>query len=287
MFSSVIQTMDRVEQVVLPDTSGFLTLSFKTSFAPDFTMISLTGTIMVQVSIIALSLRDLNKVHWTATPGFITSLIFGCLSVWMSVKASHILTSLDTPDSFRHWLSTGATKTGPNEYGRELKAYVESTAFRSNNVGIVRVNNDFRLVVEEDRTRKSIAKAEMKTSMEDIADSMIFDLLERNRTRRASFRSCAVLSAPKMLLNYSMVSFFAGLGMYGSTVWANNIDPAAVRATSSAIVTCYFGLIVNGLALFFVLTFLKEDEGTIRQVVGRKNVAEKESVGVESGTGSE
>ncbi|CZR62919.1 uncharacterized protein PAC_12816 [Phialocephala subalpina] len=290
IFSSVIRMMDRVEKVVLPETSGFLTISFKTSFASDYTMTSLTGTIMVQVSIIALSLRDLTLVHWTATFGFIISLIFGCLSVWMSVKTSHILTGLSTPDAFRHWLSLGSISTSREEFERELEAHTESIAFRSTRIGIVRVNSDFRLVVEEERTRKSIAKTRQQNSDDDVAHAMILDFLEQNRYNAASFYSCAILSAPAILLKYSLVSFFAGLGIYASSVWQVTADPGNPNLASLAFMICCFVGLATGFALFFMSALMNNDEpsqfGTVLHVADKKET-EKQGVDVESGPRNE
>ena len=119
-FSSVLRIMDRVEQNVLPRTSD--PMAFKTSFSSDFTMVSVTATIIAQVAITALALPNLNQVHWTATAGFVISLATGCISVWLSPTTSRLLSSLDSPDAVRDWLSNPASKKARMDFEEDLRS---------------------------------------------------------------------------------------------------------------------------------------------------------------------
>ncbi|KAE8454540.1 hypothetical protein EG329_000163 [Mollisiaceae sp. DMI_Dod_QoI] len=224
LFSSVVQTMDRVERVVLSDSS--YALSFKTLLMSDYTMLSIAGTIMAQLAITALTLQDLSQVHWTATSGFITSLVFGCLSVWTSTKISRLLTSLDTSDTLRDWLSAPASKAARKEFDARLKELTGSDS--------PGCNDDC-----------------------DILNALIADFLQQNRWKTASFYACTMLSAPAMLLNYSLISFFTALGIYVSASCQNTSSATAVNMTSPAIMICYFVALVIGFALFSVSAIMK------------------------------
>jgi hypothetical protein len=226
-FSSVLRIMDRVEQNVLPRTSD--PRAFKTSFSSDFTMLSVTAAIIAQVAITALALPNINQVHWTATAGLVTSLVTGCMSVWVSTTVSRLLTSLDSADAIRDWLSKPASKNARLGFEKELKVILDAADLIS---------------TEE---------------VESIQGS-IYKFLEDNKWKLPSFYSCTMLTAPSLLLNVSLSSFLLALGIYLGTVWKKNLDPIAGNVASRSIMICYIVFTGLACALFFGSSSQKEAE---------------------------
>jgi hypothetical protein len=229
VFSSVLRIMDRVEQNLLPRTSD--PMAFKASFSSDFTMLSVTAAIIAQVAITALALPNLNQVHWTATAGFVVSLVTGCLSVWLSTTTSRLLSSLDSPDAVRDWLSRPASKASQAKFEKNLTLRLESADLNS------------------------------KSDVEDI-ESSISTFLEENRWQVASFYSCTLLTSPSLLLNVSLPTFLLALGIYLGTVWKKDLDPVAGNVASRAVLICYIVCVVLGFGLFFGASDRKEAEMT-------------------------
>lgn len=227
LFNAVLRIMDRVEQDVFPLTSD--PIAFKTSFSGDFTMLSVTAAIIAQVAITALALPNLNQVHWTATAGFIVSLVTGCLSVWTSTTASRLLSRLNSPNAIRDWLSKPASNDARAKFEKDLKA---------------------RLVTADPTSASEV---------EDIEHS-ISTFLEENRWKIPSFYSCTLLAPPSLLLNSSLLSFLVALGIYLGTVWKKRLDPVAGNVASRAVLICYVVCVVLGYGLFFGASDRKEAE---------------------------
>jgi len=127
LFSSSLRIMDRVEQNVLPRTSD--AMAMKASFSSDFSMLSIAAAIIAQVAITALALPNLNQVHWTASAGFVPSLVTACISVWLSTTT--LLTSLDSPNAIRDWLSQPASKKSRLKFEEEFNVLLNTTDLSS------------------------------------------------------------------------------------------------------------------------------------------------------------
>jgi hypothetical protein len=223
-FSSVLRIMDRVEQNVLPRTSD--PTAFKTSFSSNFTMLSVTAAIIAQVAITALALPNLNQVHWTATAGFVISLVTGCISVWLSTTTSRLLSSLDSPDAVRDWLSNPASKKARRDFEEDLRSRLETSGPNS--------------TVEVER--------------------LILTFVQENKWKLPSFYSCTLLTSPSLLLNVSLPAFLLALGIYLGTVWNKDLDPVAGTVASRAVLICYIICVVLGFGLFFGASDRKEAE---------------------------
>ena len=226
-FSSVLRIMDRVEQSVLAKSSD--PMAFKASFSSDFTMLSVTAAIIAQVAITALALPNLNQVHWAATAGFVTSLVSACMSVWLSTTISRLLSSLDSPDAIRDWLSMPTSKDARLKFEKELKALLET------------------------RDLSSMDEVEF-------IQAKISQFLEDNKRKLPSFYSCTMLTAPSLLLNVSLPSFLLALGIYLGTVWKKDLDPIAGNVASRAVMICYIICLVLACALLFGPSNQKEAE---------------------------
>jgi len=226
-FSSVLRIMDRIEHHVLPQTSD--PMAFRASFGSDFTMLSVTAAIIAQVAITALALPNLNQVHWTATAGFVISLVTGCMSVWCSTTTSRRLTSLESPEAIRDWLSKPASNNARLEFENDLQDRIDAA--------------DLSVSEEVDSIRSSISR-----------------FVEENKWKLPSFYSCTMLAAPSLLLNLSLPSFLLGLGIYLGTVWKKNLDPVAGSTASVAVMICYIICLSLACALFFGASGQKEAE---------------------------
>ena len=223
-FSSVLRIMDRVEQNVLPRTSD--PMAFKTSFSSDFTILSVTAAIIAQVAITALALPNLNQVHWTATAGFVISLVTGCTSVCLSTTTSRLLSSLDSPDAVRDWLSNPASKKARRDFEEDLRSRLETSG------------------------PNSTAEVER----------LILTFVQENKWKLPSFYSCTLLTSPSLLLNVSLPAFLIALGIYLGTVWNKDLDPVAGTVASRAVLICYIICVVLGFGLFFGASDRKEAE---------------------------
>lgn len=224
-FSSVLRIMDRVEQNVLPRSAD--PMAFKASFGSDFTMLSVTAAIIAQVTITALALPNLNQVHWTATAGFVTSLVTGCMSVWVSTTTSRCLNSLDSPSAIRDWLSKPASTDSRLEFEKELKRCFDAS--------------DSFSTEEAESIRRSFAQ-----------------FLDDNKWKSPSFYACTMLTAPSLLLNVSLPAFLLALGIYLGSVWKQDLDPVAGSVASRAVMICYIVCLVLACGLFFGASNQKE-----------------------------
>ncbi|CAG8395331.1 unnamed protein product [Penicillium salamii] len=89
------QIVDRVERYVLrAKTDEPLVLRKSTS--QDCTMLAVAAAVVAQVAITALSLTDLDQVHWTAKAAFVLSLTCGGLSVFYACLVQQRMSGLFT-----------------------------------------------------------------------------------------------------------------------------------------------------------------------------------------------
>jgi hypothetical protein len=217
--SSSIRLMDRVERSVLPADGGD-PMAFRASFLVDLQMLSVTGALIAQVTITALSLANLNEVHWIAKAAFVVSLVFAGLSVWTSTTGARLLNGRDDPTILRDWLSVPAPRSARSQFDKIFKSRLKTTNLSS-------------------QEEVSALRAEITRFLED------------HRWKTASFYTCALLSAPSQLLNYSLASLLVGLGVYLGKIWRNKLDPVAGNMASRAVFACYITATLYGLALFF------------------------------------
>ncbi|KEF51910.1 uncharacterized protein A1O9_11899 [Exophiala aquamarina CBS 119918] len=220
--------MDRVEKSVFPAVSD--PVAFRNAFISDFNSLAVTGAIVSQVAITAVTLPYIKEVHWTAQGAFITSLVLGCLSVFFSTRIQRSLTALATADDVKDWLCKPISS-------------MEYTAF-------------------EKRLRPRIRHAQITSAGEEreLVRKDIVRFLEGHRWKRASFYSCAILSIPPELLNASMGAFLVGLGIYLGCLWAQDLDPISGKTAPRALLICYLLVAALGLGRFYWADHGKEKE---------------------------
>jgi hypothetical protein len=130
------------------------------------------------------------------------------------------LSSLDTLNEVRDWLSKPAPKIARLDFNRTIKP---------------------RLVIAH------LASDDERNSLQ----AAVTKFLEDNKWKEASFYSCAMLPAPSILLNLSLALFLRALGIYLGTVWDRSLDSVVGDMASRAVMICYVVGTACGIAMFF------------------------------------
>jgi hypothetical protein len=238
--------MNRVERSVLPQNSD--AMAFRASFLVDLQMLAVTGALIAQVAITSISLPNLDTVHWAAKAGFVVSLVFAGLSVWISTTVARLLNSRDDPMLLRDWLSTPANHSARSKFGKTFE-----NRFKTANIASCE---------EVGELRQEIA-----------------GFLRDHKWETASLYTCTLLSAPSQLLNFSLAALLVALGVYLGETWKQEVDPAAGNTASRAVFISYLTALSCGLGLFFGASTGKDREtGKIKRWI-----AMLENIPVEQG----
>lgn len=95
---------------------------------------------------------------------------------------------------------------------------------------------------------------------------------EQIRWHKASFNAAFMIKSPALLLNWSVLAFLSGLGIYLGCFWIHNLDETQSQDSSLKILIVYVVFTVCGLLLFYVPRILKYLETTaVRQWHGLFN----------------
>lgn len=184
---------------------------------------------MAQVSITALSLPRLHEAHWTAQGAFITSLVTGSFSVYLSCVAQRYLSGLYRPEDVNSWLSRPSTTSDLLKFEKEL----------------------------EDRL---LQKPSLDPTERGVEVEKIRAFLENRRWKVASFHSTVMLITPARLLRSSIGSFIIGLGIYLAYVYAKDLNPISDREGARAVLICYLICFFGCCMRFYGSRNLKELE---------------------------
>jgi hypothetical protein len=187
---------------------------------------------VAQVAITALSLDNLNNVHWTAKAAFVASLVAGALSVFFACLLQQQISSLFGSDDVKDWLSKPAGE-------REL--------------GII---SDLIMAYKKTQSREGQALSEVKEHIKELKP-----LVSEGRWRKASFNAALMIKIPALLLNWSVGAFLVGLGIYLGFFFSKNPDPSQSHGASLGILITYIVITALGLLLFFTSRLLKYLEG--------------------------
>jgi hypothetical protein len=204
--SATLRVMDRVEQNVLSDKID--PKNFADAFIRDLNMLALVAALIAQLSITTFALPMLSSAHWVCKAGLAGSLSFGTLAAWFSSNMARNLSSLDSAEDIKSWLSRPAGKKVLEDF---CSAYV--TRFR-----------DIEAASDE---QKRFAK-------EDIVN-----FIQENKWKQASYSSCFLLALPSVLLNFSVALLLTALAVYLGDVWRSKLDPVAGDIPSRAVFICY------------------------------------------------
>ncbi|KAK4222969.1 hypothetical protein QBC38DRAFT_488733 [Podospora fimiseda] len=104
-------------------------LDSRRSVISNMSMIGVAGAILAQVALTSLTLNGIEQAHWTAGAFFISSLVFGLLSVYFSFFVQQELNDLIDEEAMVNWL----LRIG----GREPDALVWSAAMITAPTGLV------------------------------------------------------------------------------------------------------------------------------------------------------
>jgi hypothetical protein len=187
---------------------------------------------VAQVAITALSLDNLNNVHWTAKAAFVASLAAGALSVFFACLLQQQISSLFGSDGVKDWLSKPAGE-------REL--------------GII---SDLIMAYKKTQSREGQALSKVKEHIKELKP-----LVSEGRWRKASFNAALMIKIPALLLNWSVGAFLVGLGIYLGFFFSKNPDPSQSHGASLGILITYIVITALGLLLFFTSRLLKYLEG--------------------------
>jgi len=234
---ATLRIMDRVEQNVLSDNGD--PKNFADAFIRDLNMLALVAALMAQLSITAFALPMLSSVHWLCKAGFAGSLGFGTLAAWFSSNMARNLSSLDSAEDVKSWLSRLSGKKEQDDFCQPY-----NTRFR-----------DLEAASEEQKrlARKDIAK-----------------FVNEHKWKQASYHSCFMLSLPSVLLNFSIAFLLTAFAIYFGDIWGSNLDPIAGELASRAILICYTGGFGCPLLVFFWSSRTKDAElRSIRNLISK------------------
>jgi hypothetical protein len=215
--SATLRIMDRVEQNVLSDKID--PKNFADAFIRDLNMLALIAALIAQLSITAFALPMLSGVHWVCKAGLAGSLSFGALAAWFSSNMARNLSSLDSAEDVKSWLSKPAGE-------KVLKDFC--------NAYVVRLK-DIEAASDE---QKRVAKEDIISFVQD------------NKWKQASYSSCFLLALPSVLLNLSVTFFLIALAVYLGDVWRSKLDPVAGDIPSRAVFICYTIALGCALSVF-------------------------------------
>lgn len=224
---ATLRIMDRVEQNVL--SANGAPKNFADTFIRDLNMLALVAALMAQLSITAFALPMLSSVHWLCKAGFAGSLGFGILAVWFSSNMARNLSSLDSAEDIKSWVSRLSGKKEQEDF---CQAY--RTRFR-----------DLETASEEQK----------RLAQEDIAK-----FINEHKWKQASYHSCFMLSLPSILLNFSVIFLLTAFAIYLGDIWGSDLDPIAGEHASRAVFICYTVGFGCPLLVFFWSSRTKDAE---------------------------
>lgn len=193
---------------------------------------------MAQIAITALSLQDLDKVHWTAEAAFVLSLTTGGLSVFYACLVQQRMSNLFTTDDVKNFFSKPSS---PEEF-RALESNLDDL------VSYMRKRSSS----DETAARNQVIATEL--------ESTIKEFKSRNKWKCASFHSILMVKAPTLLLKYALASFVIGLGIYFGCLAFSDVDSQKRRGSYREIFIVYIVTCFLGLLIYYVPSILKELE---------------------------
>ncbi|KAL8722978.1 MAG: hypothetical protein Q9181_007383, partial [Wetmoreana brouardii] len=107
---ATVERLMRFEQDIINGQDEDL-LGCKTSLASELSMVAVAGAILAQIAITALSLQNIEDVHWIVRGFFACSLAMGLLSVAFAVMQQRTMGNLHKASSIRAWLLANSCNT--------------------------------------------------------------------------------------------------------------------------------------------------------------------------------
>ncbi|KAF2839882.1 hypothetical protein M501DRAFT_902877, partial [Patellaria atrata CBS 101060] len=156
------------------------------------------GAILAQVAITSLSLSNLYETHWTAVALFIASLVHGCLAVYVSVIAHSRLSARSKDDEIKDWLRKPQHGINAEELTYRTLEVEDLTA---------RVLNGRVPVTDASHEQKSLHR-----------------LVENLQSNVGSSHTAFLLSAPRKLLNRSLLCFILGMAIYLGLIMTRRLN---------------------------------------------------------------
>ncbi|KAI1140901.1 hypothetical protein F5Y05DRAFT_290525 [Hypoxylon sp. FL0543] len=188
------------------------------------------GAIIAQVGITALTLDGVDQAHWSATAFFVSSLVLGCLSVYVSFIVQQELNGLISGVDVADWLSRPLSRD--DLYARAY-ALSHHPAFRAQGADMENIPNAAQL-------QNGAADLQLK--------------------REASVLTAIMLATPAGLLSLSLNSFIVGLGIYLGCVYADGLIAGFGKGGSLGILIFYLCAAVVGTFMSSFPRLMKSSE---------------------------
>ncbi|KAF2684102.1 hypothetical protein K458DRAFT_443093 [Lentithecium fluviatile CBS 122367] len=132
-FPIALAVMDRVERYVL-HVDDKQVVAFLKSYTSSFNMIGIAGVIIAQVAISAISLTGIEECHWTVDAFFITSLVTGCLSVFLSTIIGPAFYGLHSAEDIKDFPIKPTPSVQAQEFSTKVSE-VEKLDYLVNGIG--------------------------------------------------------------------------------------------------------------------------------------------------------
>ncbi|BCS21192.1 uncharacterized protein APUU_21624A [Aspergillus puulaauensis] len=237
IFPDAKRMVEEVERHILHSTSNEPAV-FRRSIAEDCTMLAVAAAIVAQVAITALSLEDIDQVHWTASAAFVLSLTTGGLSVFYACliqqKMNKLFSASDVKDFF--------TEAGIPQKLRILEQEI----------------NGLRANMESWEPGPGAAAA--RGGIEQAQETISSVRREGNIWESASLPSILMVAAPSTLLKYALGSFVTGLGVYFGCLAFQDIETQKPRSHHRAVFIVYIVATLLGLSMYYVPLTIKHSE---------------------------
>ncbi|KAI0425422.1 hypothetical protein F5Y09DRAFT_101178 [Xylaria sp. FL1042] len=162
-------------------------------------MVAIAASIIVQISITALSLESLSHAHWTARGFFVLSLVSATMAVYSASSQYRIFCRCVSAEHIKEW----------------IKTYARLSSFAPKLPSPERFN------------------PEREGDSETGVDPMAFEITV------PPMASVVLISAPFELLVLSLHSFLIGFGIWLGFVWTRDLDQDAAQGDSRAVFITY------------------------------------------------
>lgn len=206
-------------------------MAFKDSYTPTFNMVGVAGAIIAQIALTALSLPNLDDMHWTARASFVIGLVAGSLAVFCYCVLQSKMSSLHNAYAVRRWL------TRPQETWKDLRRNQSEEM-----EGVPGLND------EKFDPKDLAAMAQRLSEFKEMLNELAF---------RPSLSAALILTAPSQLLNVALGALLTGFGIYFGLVYSARLPAIEDHLSALAVLTVYVVTAASGLIFFYLPVLFK------------------------------
>lgn len=207
------------------------------------------GTLVATIGIGSMALPSANQAHWTARAFWILSLVSGLISVQHACNLQCILTKNLSWDQLWGWLNDEREREVKSTKKNQRKGaqYEAKSAERDEEKGI-RYNC------------MPLAKAKWKDTK--CESSLEEHYEEKSYFHIPDFFAVLLISAPRMMLHYSLLAYTVGLGIYLGFVWKEQLVAEAFMGDNENIFIFFLASVAVCYPMYwmyFVANLCKND----------------------------